>query len=160
VRRYASGILGSLLLVGFLGCGDTSESGPPNIAELNFAPELGVDLGLLTETDSGLYYQDLLVGAGDEAAAPGSVSVHYTGWLHDGHKFDSSVDRGEPFTFGLGAGQVISGWDEGVQGMRVGGRRKLVIPPDLGYGASGHPAGIPGNAVLVFDVELLEIQEG
>jgi FKBP-type peptidyl-prolyl cis-trans isomerase len=160
VIRYGSRRVGLLLLVGLLGCGDAEQSGPPDITELSFAPGLDVGVDLMTVTDAGLYYQDLLVGDGDEAAAGDSVAVHYTGWLHDGNKFDSSVDRGEPFTFVLGTGQVIPGWDQGVQGMRIGGKRKLVIPPDLGYGASGHPAGIPGNAVLVFDVELLEIPGG
>jgi FKBP-type peptidyl-prolyl cis-trans isomerase len=107
---------------------------------------------------SGLKYQDLKVGNGAIAENGMTVSVHYTGWLTDGTKFDSSVDRGQPFSFRLGAGQVIRGWDEGVQGMRVGGKRKLTIPSDLGYGAAGTPGGpIPPNATLVFDVELLGV---
>ena len=141
------------------GCGSDGGSGPPDITELTFAAELGVDLSQMTLTASGLYFQDLVVGEGAEAVAGQTVTVHYTGWLHDGTKFDSSVDLGEPFRFTLGASQVIQGWDEGVQGMREGGERKLVIPASLGYGASGHPAGIPGNATLVFDVELLEVSE-
>jgi len=96
-------------------------------------------------------------GNGAEAAAGQRVSVHYTGWLTDGSKFDSSVDRNDPFQFALGAGMVIRGWDEGVQGMKVGGKRKLTIPPNLGYGAQGAGGVIPPNATLVFDVELLEI---
>ena len=108
-------------------------------------------------TDSGLKYDDLQEGEGAVAAAGQRVSVHYTGWLTDGRKFDSSLDRDAPFAFSLGAGQVIRGWDEGVQGMRVGGKRKLTIPPQLGYGARGAGGVIPPNATLVFEVELLEI---
>jgi len=123
-----------------------------------FAAELGIDTTALTRTSSGLRYQDVTVGSG-EAAAPGRTAVvHYTGWLPDGKKFDSSRDRGEPFSFPLGAGQVIAGWDEGVAGMKVGGRRKLVIPSELGYGAQGAPPDIPPNSTLVFDVELLGLQ--
>lgn len=108
-------------------------------------------------TDSGLKYEDLAAGDGATAEAGQRVSVHYTGWLTDGSKFDSSVDRNEPFQFALGRGMVIRGWDEGVQGMQVGGKRKLTIPPQLGYGAQGAGGVIPPNATLVFDVELLEI---
>ncbi len=108
-------------------------------------------------TDSGLKYEDSIVGNGDTAAAGQSVSVHYTGWLTDGKKFDSSKDRNDPFEFKLGAGQVIRGWDEGVQGMKIGGTRKLTIPPQLGYGARGAGGVIPPNATLVFEVELLAI---
>lgn len=108
-------------------------------------------------TDSGLKYDDLKIGEGATAQAGQTVSVHYTGWLTDGRKFDSSKDRNQPFRFKLGAGQVIRGWDEGVQGMKVGGTRKLTIPPQLGYGARGAGGVIPPNATLVFDVELLEI---
>ena len=105
----------------------------------------------------GLKIQDTVVGTGALADNGMSVAVHYTGWLTDGTPFDSSRDRGQPFTFVLGAGQVIRGWDEGVKGMHVGGKRKLTIPPDLGYGARGAPGTIPPNATLVFDVELLGI---
>jgi len=109
----------------------------------------------LTTTQSGLQYHDEVVGSGDVAKAGQQVTVHYTGWLTDGKKFDSSVDRGDPFDFTLGGGQVIKGWDEGVAGMKVGGKRRLVIPADLGYGSRGYPGAIPGGATLVFDVELL-----
>ena len=108
-------------------------------------------------TDSGLKYEDLVDGEGDLAASGQMVSVHYTGWLTDGTKFDSSVDRNDPFSFPLGAGRVIRGWDEGVAGMKVGGKRKLTIPPQLGYGAQGAGGVIPPNATLVFEVELLKI---
>ena len=108
-------------------------------------------------TDSGLKYEDLVEGDGDVAGSGQKVSVHYTGWLTDGSKFDSSKDRNMPFDFPLGAGHVIRGWDEGVQGMKVGGTRKLTIPPQLGYGSAGAGGVIPPNATLVFEVELLAI---
>jgi FKBP-type peptidyl-prolyl cis-trans isomerase FkpA len=106
-------------------------------------------------TASGLVIEDITVGTGAEAAAGQRVTVHYTGWLTDGRKFDSSKDRDDPFVFPLGAGRVIRGWDEGVQGMKVGGTRKLTIPPALGYGARGAGGVIPPDATLVFEVELL-----
>jgi FKBP-type peptidyl-prolyl cis-trans isomerase len=108
-------------------------------------------------TSSGLQYIDQVVGTGEVAKIGQTVSVHYTGWLTNGTKFDSSVDRGQPFSFPLGAGRVIKGWDEGVQGMKVGGKRKLTIPSNLGYGARGAGGVIPANATLVFDVELLSV---
>ena len=110
-----------------------------------------------TTTPSGLEYEDTVVGSGAVAAAGQQVTVHYTGWLTDGKKFDSSKDRGDPFVFKLGEGRVIKGWDEGVQGMKVGGTRKLTIPPALGYGARGAGGVIPANAMLVFEVELLGV---
>lgn len=111
----------------------------------------------LTTTDSGLQYEDLVEGTGAMPQPGQTVVVHYTGTLADGTKFDSSRDRNSPFSFRFGAGQVIKGWDEGLATMRVGGRRKLVIPPELGYGARGAGGIIPPNATLVFDVELLRI---
>jgi FKBP-type peptidyl-prolyl cis-trans isomerase FkpA len=108
-------------------------------------------------TSSGLVIEDVVVGAGAEAGAGQYVAVHYTGWLTDGTKFDSSKDRDDPFEFALGARHVIAGWDEGVQGMKVGGVRKLTIPPQLGYGARGAGGVIPPNATLVFEVELLSV---
>ena len=108
-------------------------------------------------TASGLVYEELTLGAGAEAAAGQRVTVHYTGWLTNGTKFDSSKDRDDPFEFHLGQGQVIAGWDEGVAGMKVGGTRKLTIPPELGYGARGAGGVIPPNATLVFEVELLGV---
>jgi len=115
----------------------------------------------MNTTPSGLQYIDTVAGDGAEAKAGQNVRVHYTGWLHNdgvkGAKFDSSKDRGDPFEFGLGAGQVIRGWDEGVQGMKVGGTRVLTIPAELGYGARGAGGVIPPNATLVFEVELLGV---
>ena len=109
-------------------------------------------------TSSGLQYVDVVVGDGREAVKGDLVVVHYTGTLTDGKKFDSSRDRNNPFSFPLGAGRVIKGWDEGVAGMKVGGTRKLTIPPELGYGARGAGGVIPPNATLIFDVELLEVR--
>ncbi len=109
-------------------------------------------------TKSGLQYLDVEVGQGAVAAAGKTVTVHYTGTFPDGKKFDSSVDRNEPFAFELGAGHVIKGWDEGVAGMRIGGRRRLIIPPELGYGSRGAGGVIPPGATLFFEVELLGVE--
>jgi peptidylprolyl isomerase len=114
-----------------------------------------VDAGDYTTTDSGLMYYDLVEGDGAMAEAGQSVTVHYTGWLETGAVFDSSVERGQPFTFALGTGGVIAGWDEGVAGMKIGGKRQLVIPSDLAYGDQGSPGAIPPGATLIFAVELL-----
>ena len=118
----------------------------------------------MTTTTSGLEYEDTIGGDGAQAEPGQRVRVHYTGWLYDpqaknsrGAKFDSSKDRGQPFSFGLGGGEVIRGWDEGVQGMKVGGTRVLTIPPDMGYGSRGAGGVIPPNATLVFEVELLSV---
>lgn len=130
-------------------------SGQP--ADLRYAPSLEVDLSQMTRTASGLYYRDLLVGRGPVATSGERVRVAYSGWLADGSLFDRSPD-GRPYGFVLGRGQVIPGWDEGVNGMRVGGRRLLVIPPALAYGRQSPGAGIPPNATLVFDVRLTQVQ--
>ncbi|KQP22972.1 FKBP-type peptidyl-prolyl cis-trans isomerase [Pseudorhodoferax sp. Leaf267] len=115
----------------------------------------------MTTTASGLQYEDTVLGNGDTAVKGKSVTVHYTGWLYNdgtqGAKFDSSKDRNDPFVFSLGAGMVIRGWDEGVAGMQVGGKRTLIIPAELGYGARGAGGVIPPNATLKFDVELLGV---
>ena len=143
-RRFliANLILGTVLTVNFAGAQD----GPTKIE------------GKTTKTASGLEYFDIKAGTGEAAVKGKSVSVHYTGWLINGKKFDSSVDRKSPFSFTLGGGQVIQGWDEGVAGMKIGGKRQLRIPPELGSGARGVGNGlIPPNSALIFDVELLEV---
>ena len=110
------------------------------------------------KTDSGLQYWEIRVGNGEVAKEGSHVRVHYSGWLTTGKKFDSSVDRGQPFDFTIGNGEVIKGWEEGVAGMKVGGKRQLRIPPELGYGAGGSPPDIPANATLIFDIQLLAVQ--
>ena len=114
--------------------------------------------GSVFVTPSGLKYEDVKPGTGALTKKGDTLVVHYTGWLVDGKKFDSSVDRGLPFEFKLGAGSVIKGWEEGFAGMRVGGKRKLTIPPELGYGARGAGDAIPPNAVMIFEVELLRVK--
>lgn len=110
------------------------------------------------KTASGLQYWDIKVGTGTEAKEGSHVKVHYTGWLTSGKKFDSSVDAGQPFDFTIGRGDVIKGWDQGVAGMKVGGKRQLRIPPDLAYGERGYPGAIPSNATLIFDIQLLDVK--
>ena len=117
-----------------------------------------VNMDSSTTTPSGLQYKDLVVGTGEGARSGATAVVHYTGWLMDGTKFDSSLDRGVPFEFVIGRGQVISGWDEGVGSMNVGGKRELIIPPGLGYGDRGAGGIIPPGATLKFEVELLELR--
>jgi FKBP-type peptidyl-prolyl cis-trans isomerase len=140
----------ALLLVVFaLGCG----GGNSNPTGAGPTPVSGDGV----TTSSGLQYWDITVGTGETALPGKPVSVHYTGWLTSGQKFDSSLDRGQPFEFNLGAGQVIQGWDQGVAGMKVGGKRQLRIPPALGYGNRGAGGVIPPDATLIFDVELLSV---
>ena len=153
MRRLLLPLCASLLLAA-PACDDPDYSGDP--AKVKYAPSLGVDLGAMNRSDTGLYTQDKVEGTGTEAVKGSKVTVHYTGWLTDGYKFDSSRDRNQPFSFTLGVGQVIKGWDEGVTGMKVGGQRRLVIPSELAYGPSGRNS-IPPNAVLIFDVELLSV---
>lgn len=117
--------------------------------------------GQAVRTPSGLVYRDMKVGNGASPSPGATVTVHYTGWLHPSNqKFDSSVDKGQPFSFTIGYGQVIKGWDEGVMSMRVGGRRVLLIPPNLGYGPNGMPGAIPPNSTLKFDVQLIAVKAG
>lgn len=131
---------------------------PAHRVATDYAPGLEVDLtGMDYRRHSGLYVEDVVVGEGARADSGDIVTVHYTGWLPSGRKFDSSRDSGDPFDVAIGYGRVVQGWDQGIVGMRVGGQRRLVIPPALGYGARGQGP-IPGNATLVFDVELLEVE--
>jgi FKBP-type peptidyl-prolyl cis-trans isomerase FkpA len=141
------------LLAFLTACGSRGDA-----AAGGFSAELGVDTTRMTRAPAGFWYTDVAAGEGAEAVPGRTVTVHYTGWLPDGKKFDSSRDRGEPFAFTLGARQVISGWDEGVNGMRAGGRRKLVLPPGMAYGDAGAPPDIPPGATLVFDVEVLKVE--
>ena len=148
----ALGAHAALSLAGALAASETPAKAAPAAA----TPAAAAKEKTVT-TASGLKYEDLTVGEGAEAKSGDRVSVHYTGWLENGTKFDSSVDRGRAFDFPLGAGRVIKGWDQGVAGMKVGGKRKLTIPPALGYGERGAGGVIPPNATLVFEVELLKI---
>lgn len=134
-----------------------SNPGGRGAAPVTLKPFFGEAEMTTRTTESGLTIEDLTVGEGETAVSGQMVTVHYTGWLTDGSKFDSSKDRNDSFVFGLGQGQVIRGWDEGVQGMQVGGVRKLTIPPQLGYGSRGAGGVIPPNATLVFEVELLGV---
>jgi FKBP-type peptidyl-prolyl cis-trans isomerase FkpA len=134
-------------------------------AESSNVAENNKEMTVMTSNITELVKNDTVVGEGREAEIGFNVTVHYTGWLYDenaenkkGAKFDSSVDRGEPFKFDLGAGQVIQGWDQGFAGMKIGGKRTLIIPPEMGYGARGAGGVIPPNATLVFDVELLDVK--
>ncbi len=136
------------------GCGNSEKSNSSAAASPSSPAKVS---GQPTTTASGLQYWDIVVGTGATAVPGKPVSVHYTGWLADGTKFDSSLDRGQPFVFSLGEGQVIRGWDEGIAGMKVGGKRQLRIPPALGYGDRGANGVIPPHATLIFDVELLGV---
>ena len=145
--KVLNGAFALILAIIFIGCTSTSTT---------TKTETKGETGMIT-TPSGLQYEDMITGTGTEAKSGNKVKVHYVGTLTDGTKFDSSVDRGQPFEFDLGAGRVIKGWDEGVAGMKIGGKRKLVIPPDLGYG-SRSVGKIPANSTLIFEVELLDVK--
>ena len=162
-------VLAVLVCVAVSACGgpdddtsDTTESqpaaAPASDVASTYAPALNVDLRRMTRSETGLYTQDLRPGDGEPVQPGQTVAVHYTGWLPDGTEFDSSRDRGEPFPVTLGVGQVIAGWDQGLLGMRRGGRRLFVIPPGLAYGSGGAGGVIPPGATLVFDVELVEVR--
>jgi peptidylprolyl isomerase len=145
MRQQLILLLLSLSLLAAAALAQTNTAGPTKVT------------GTGNTTASGLTYWDIQVGTGATAVNGKPVRVHYTGWLTNGNKFDSSVDRNQPFVFNLGAGEVIRGWDQGVAGMKVGGKRQLKIPPALGYGARGAGGVIPPNATLIFDVELLGV---
>ncbi len=158
MRSLALVVLAGALLAGCQQSSTTATSAQQTATATTTTPAPAAVPGE-TRMPNGLVIQDISVGNGAVAEDGKSVSVHYTGWLTDGTKFDSSRDRQQPFNFTLGAGMVIPGWDQGVKGMRVGGKRKLTIPPALGYGAQGTPGGpIPPNATLVFDVELMGVR--
>jgi peptidylprolyl isomerase len=159
-----------VLLLAATACGEVQSGGAidairaPDIPEMPVIPELvdyhaDLDIAIaeMKQLTSGLLYQDDSVGTGDSVTVGSTVAVHYTGWLPDGTQFDSSRDSGQPYVFQVGRGEVIEAWDEGMLGMQVGGRRKLVVPPALGYGESGYGP-IPSNAILVFAIELMEIR--
>ena len=161
-RILALGILAvALVFVAACGNDEDEETVPAVTPASTTAPEAGGPPPVSaqpTVTASGLQITEVEVGTGEEAQTGQTVSVHYTGWLADGTKFDSSLDRGQPLTFVLGAGQMIPGFDEGVAGMKVGGMRRLILPPDLAYGPQGRPPVIPPNAELTFDVQLVSVK--
>lgn len=158
MRRLTTLLFALGLALGTAACREEPVGPKPiPVEDTEFNPDLGVDLEEMTKTESGLYYLDLEVGEGDTAIAGRTVTTHYTGWLADGTKFDSSYDRDEPIEFTLGVGRVIPGWDEGLQGMQVGGKRQLVIPYYLAYGGRSNGK-IPAYSNLVFEVELIAVQ--
>lgn len=163
MRRLLVSIALAASLVLVVACGSSNkETTTPSVSPKATATQAGGGpppvSAQATVTASGLKMIDIKIGSGDEAQKGKTVSVHYTGWLADGTKFDSSLDRGQPLSFVLGAGQMIPGFDEGVAGMRVGGERRLIIPPNLAYGAQGRPPQIPANAELTFDIQLVSVQ--
>lgn len=159
-NRYLVSLAAAIALVAMLsaaGCAAQPEQSTPT--EQTTTDEAADQAPAQTTPDvTELQIEDMIEGPGDEATTGKTAVVHYTGWLTDGTKFDSSLDSGQPFEFTIGAGQVIPGWEQGVAGMKVGGKRKLIIPPSLGYGEQGAGGVIPPNATLVFEVELLEVK--
>ena len=155
--RWFRTLLAALPIVA-LACSAKSD-GPaaPTIESTTFAVALGVDLTASTRTSTGLYYRDVIVGTGAVAASGNALTVHYAGFLTSGTQFDYNIAPQTPYAFTLGNGAVIAGWDQGVPGMRVGGRRQLIIPPSLGYGSAGRGS-IPGNSILVFTVDLVTVK--
>ena len=155
--------LRALLVAGLVvtgACGSSDTTGPvpdPDITMTTFAPALGIDLSKMTKTASGLYFRDLTVGTGATVLVGKRVSIHYIGWLSSGTQFDANQPGSSPFQFTVGTGQVIPGFDEGVRGMAIGGRRQLIIPPSLGYGSTASGP-IPANSILVFQIDLVAIQ--
>ncbi len=154
-KNLVAGIIVLVLVVTV--CAQTPTHKPVQVVRPNTNAPTKI-MGDGVKTDSGLQYWDIKVGLGPFAKAGDHVKVHYTGWLTTGKKFDSSVDAHQPYEFTLGQGEVIKGWDEGVAGMKVGGKRQLRIPPQLAYGEAGHPPQIPENATLIFDVQLLAVK--
>jgi FKBP-type peptidyl-prolyl cis-trans isomerase len=156
MKRIAMALAAALMLAGCAGSkgpGDTTATPAPATDAAAAAPK-----PKLHKLASGVVYEDLVVGNGTMADPGLTVSMQYTGWLTNGTKFDSSFDHGRPYTFVLGTGAVIAGWDQGIKGMRLGGKRKLTIPPDMGYGAAGSGTRIPPNSTLIFEVELVGVQ--
>jgi len=161
----------ALFAAALAGCGENTPGGsvvqslrapplPEEVPEpelIDYNPDLGIVIAEMKKTDAGVLWQDDSVGVGDSLDVGMTAVVHYTGWLPDGTQFDTSREGGAPFAFKVGAGEVIDAWDDGVIGMRVGGRRKLVVPPALGYGSDPYGP-LPGNAILVFEIELIEIR--
>jgi FKBP-type peptidyl-prolyl cis-trans isomerase FkpA len=149
LRTLRAAACAAALLVA--GCGDSTSPKPPDIEKTTFASSLNIDLATMTKTPEGVYYKDLNVGTGATIAAGQLIGARYTGWLANGTQFDSNVTAQSPFPFHLGAREVIEGWDLGLVGMKVGGKRQLIIPPSLGYGPNSNGP-IPGNSILVFEV--------
>jgi FKBP-type peptidyl-prolyl cis-trans isomerase len=156
IKKLCALLFVAMLVLAACGGGDSdsdSEAGGGDSADTADCSQETVEM------DSGLKYEEIECGDGEEAASGDTLTVHYVGTLADGTKFDSSRDRGQPFTVQIGTGQVIQGWDQGIPGMKVGGIRKLIIPPDLGYGAAGSPPAIPPNSTLIFEVELIKVEK-